>query len=174
MVVRHLVEKLAGAECSNANLLILSLQFKAAQLLRLAENNGSKVVGNSWYVESHSVSLPMTRPSQSPGPTIANRGEVLVRTEADGVYTVLSISAVPSTHCQVLIIGCHLIPVFHAAILRPRPTANDLNQNNILSPTNSKNAVAGEQHPEHSFQTFLSRRITRLPTFCPLRQPETG
>jgi hypothetical protein len=26
------------------------LQFKAAQLLRLAENNGSKTLGNTWYV----------------------------------------------------------------------------------------------------------------------------
>lgn len=27
-----------------------SQQFKASQLLRLAENNGSKTIGNSWYV----------------------------------------------------------------------------------------------------------------------------
>lgn len=26
------------------------LQFKAAQLLRLAENSGSKTLGNTWYV----------------------------------------------------------------------------------------------------------------------------
>ena len=30
--------------------LSLSLQFKAAQLLRLAEKSGSKTLGNTWYV----------------------------------------------------------------------------------------------------------------------------
>jgi hypothetical protein len=50
----HVVGSLALAVCTistndRANFLDF-LQFKAAQLLRLAENNGSKTLGNTWYV----------------------------------------------------------------------------------------------------------------------------
>lgn len=38
------------------------LQFKAAQLLRLAEKSGSKTLGNTWYV-SLSPFPDITRPS---------------------------------------------------------------------------------------------------------------
>jgi hypothetical protein len=49
----HVVGSLALAICTNSTNDRADfgfLQFKAAQLLRLAENNGSKTLGNTWYV----------------------------------------------------------------------------------------------------------------------------
>jgi hypothetical protein len=42
-------------------LLIHESQFKAAKYLRLAEQSAGPTVGNSWYVSSQVVSVPMMR-----------------------------------------------------------------------------------------------------------------
>ena len=49
----HVVSSLALATCTSRRMTALTLafrQFKAAQLLRLAEKSGSKTLGNTWYV----------------------------------------------------------------------------------------------------------------------------
>jgi hypothetical protein len=53
LAASHIVASLALATCTisaNDGADFGFLQFKAAQLLRLAENNGSKTLGNTWYV----------------------------------------------------------------------------------------------------------------------------